>query len=70
MADGKSLLVAGNDRTAVGAWIVPIGGAPRRLNTGDLVINGAFGYDIAAAARARRPSRSPPPPPTDRRSCT
>ena len=49
MPDGKSLLVAGNDATGVGAWIQPIDGAARRLDTGDLVINGSFGYDIAVA---------------------
>jgi dipeptidyl aminopeptidase/acylaminoacyl peptidase len=53
MPDGKSLLVAGNDRTTVGAWIVSVdGGAPRRLDMGDLVINGAFGYDITVATHA------------------
>ena len=53
MPGGKSLLVVGNDRTGVGAWIVGVeGGTPRRLDTGDLVINGAFGYDIAVAERA------------------
>ena len=52
MPDGKSLLVAGNDHTGVGAWIQPLDGPARRLDTGDLVINGAFGYDIAVAARA------------------
>jgi dipeptidyl aminopeptidase/acylaminoacyl peptidase len=49
MPDGKSLLIAGNDRTSVGAWIQPLDGAARRLELGDLVINGAFGYDIAVA---------------------
>jgi dipeptidyl aminopeptidase/acylaminoacyl peptidase len=49
MPDGKSLLVAGNDHTGVGAWIQPLDGPARRLNTGDLVINGAYGYDIAVA---------------------
>jgi dipeptidyl aminopeptidase/acylaminoacyl peptidase len=49
MPDGKSLLVVGNDKTGVGAWIQPLDGAARRLDTGDLVINGAFGYDIAVA---------------------
>lgn len=49
MPDGRSLLVVGNDATGVGAWIQPIDGAARRLDTGDLVINGAFGYDIAVA---------------------
>lgn len=52
LPDGKSLLVAGNDRTSVGAWIQPIDGAARKLELGDLVINGAFGYDIAVATRS------------------
>lgn len=53
MPDAKSILVAGNDRATVGAWIVPVdGGPPRRVDTGDLVINGAFGYDIAVASHA------------------
>jgi dipeptidyl aminopeptidase/acylaminoacyl peptidase len=52
MPDGRSLLVVGNDAAGVGAWIQPIdGGAARRLDTGDLVINGAFGYDITVAER-------------------
>jgi len=49
LPDGTSLLVVGNDRTSVGAWIQPLDGPARRLDTGDLVINGAFGYDIAVA---------------------
>lgn len=52
LPDGKSLLVVGNDRTGVGAWVAPLDGTPRRLDTGDLVINGAFGYDIAVATRS------------------
>lgn len=52
MPDGKSLLVVGNDRTSVGAWVQPLAGPARRLDTGDLVINGAFGYDIAVARRS------------------
>jgi len=52
MPDGKSLLVAGNDKTGVGAWIVPLDGAARRLDVGDLVINGAFGYDITVADKS------------------
>ena len=50
MPDGKSLLVVGNDRTTVGAWVQPLDGPARRLDTGDLVVNGAFGYDIVVAA--------------------
>jgi dipeptidyl aminopeptidase/acylaminoacyl peptidase len=49
MPGGRSLLVVGNDAAGVGAWIQPIDGAARRLDTGELVINGAFGYDIAVA---------------------
>jgi dipeptidyl aminopeptidase/acylaminoacyl peptidase len=52
LPDGRSLLVVGNDRTSVGAWIQPLDGPARRLDTGDLVINGAFGYDIAVATHA------------------
>jgi dipeptidyl aminopeptidase/acylaminoacyl peptidase len=51
MPDGRSLLVVGNDGTSVGAWIQPIDGSAQRLRLGDLVINGAFGYDIAVAEK-------------------
>jgi dipeptidyl aminopeptidase/acylaminoacyl peptidase len=49
MPDGKSLLVAGNDRSSVGAWIQPLDGPARRLDFGNLVVNGAFGYEITVA---------------------
>jgi dipeptidyl aminopeptidase/acylaminoacyl peptidase len=52
MPDGRSLLVVGNDRASTGAWIQPIDGTARRLDVGDLVINGAFGYDIAVADKS------------------
>jgi dipeptidyl aminopeptidase/acylaminoacyl peptidase len=52
MPDGRSLLVVGNDRASTGAWIQPIEGTARRLDVGDLVINGAFGYDIAVADKS------------------
>ena len=52
MRDGRSLLVTGNDRTSVGAWIQPVDGPARRIDTGDLVINGAFGYDITTADKS------------------
>ena len=53
MPDGRSLLVTGNDRTSTGAWVQPVDGRPaRRLATGDLVINGAFGYDITVARKS------------------
>ena len=47
MPDGKSLLVVGNDRTTTGVWVQPIDGTAKRLDLGDLVVNGAFGYDIS-----------------------
>lgn len=49
MPDGRSLLVAGNDRTGVGVWIQPIDGSARQLDLGELVVNGSFGYDITVA---------------------
>ncbi len=49
MPDGRSLLVAANDRTSVGLWIQQLDGAARRLELGDLVVNGAFGYDVTVA---------------------
>jgi dipeptidyl aminopeptidase/acylaminoacyl peptidase len=49
-SDGKALVVAGNDRTSVGAWVQPVdGSAPKRLELGDLVVNGAFGYELTVA---------------------
>lgn len=50
MPDGKALLIAANDRSAVGAWIQPLDGAATQLELGDLVINGSYGYDLAVAA--------------------
>ena len=52
MPDGHSLLVAGNDGASVGAWIQPLDGVARRLDLGDLVVNGAFGYDITVAHKS------------------
>jgi dipeptidyl aminopeptidase/acylaminoacyl peptidase len=52
MPDGQSLLVTGNDRASVGVWIQPVTGVARKLDVGDLVVNGAFGYDIAVADHA------------------
>ena len=65
MPDGKALLVVGNDRTTTGVWLQPVDGAARRIELGDLVVNGAFGYDITVgkagaiaftASTAGRPS--------------
>ncbi len=46
MPDGRSLLVAGNHETTVGLWQYPLEGRARRIDVGDLVISGAFGYDV------------------------
>jgi dipeptidyl aminopeptidase/acylaminoacyl peptidase len=46
---GKALLVAANDRTSVGLWMQPLDGAAKRLDVGDLVINGGYGYDVDVA---------------------
>jgi dipeptidyl aminopeptidase/acylaminoacyl peptidase len=51
MPEGESILVAANDRTSVGLWIQPLDGAARRLDLGDLVINGAFGYAVTVSAQ-------------------
>jgi dipeptidyl aminopeptidase/acylaminoacyl peptidase len=51
MPDRRSILVAANDRTTVGLWIQPVSGTARRLELGDLVISGAFGYDVTASSK-------------------
>ena len=51
MPDRRSILVAANDRTTVGLWIQPLSGTARRVELGDLVINGAFGYDVTASSK-------------------
>ncbi len=53
LADGRSLLVAANDRTSVSVWLQSLDSGARRLELGDLVVNGAFGYDIDAGRTGR-----------------
>jgi dipeptidyl aminopeptidase/acylaminoacyl peptidase len=50
LPDSKSLLVAGNDATAVGLWRQPLDGAAERVELGDLVVSGAFGYEVEVAS--------------------
>jgi dipeptidyl aminopeptidase/acylaminoacyl peptidase len=63
MPSGNAVLVGANDQTTVGLWIQPIEGPPSRLDLGNLVINGAYGYDInvgtnnAIAFSATTPTR-------------
>jgi dipeptidyl aminopeptidase/acylaminoacyl peptidase len=53
MPDGKAILVAGNDRTSVGAWIQPLDGRAKPLDLGDLVVAGAYGYELTVAPTGR-----------------
>lgn len=53
LADSRTLLVAANDRTSVGIWLQRVDGAAQRLDLGDLVVSGAFGYDIEAGRTGR-----------------
>lgn len=49
MPGGREMVVAGNDQTSVGIWLQPLGGPARRLDLGDLVVSGAYGYEVAVA---------------------
>ena len=51
MPGGKSILVAANDRASVGLWVQPLEGAAKRVDLGDLVVNGAFGYDVTVSPK-------------------
>src|SRR5262245_568703 len=51
LADSKSVLVAANDKTSVGLWVQPLSGAARRIDVGDLVIGGAFGYQVSVSPK-------------------
>ncbi len=53
LADSRRLLVAANDLASVGVWLQPLQGPAQRLALGDLVVNGAFGYEIHAGATGR-----------------
>lgn len=46
LPDSRGLVVAGNDATTVGLWVQPLDGAARRIDLGDVVIAGSFGYDV------------------------
>ena len=51
LPDRRSVLVSANDRTTVGLWIQPLSGTARRVELGDLVINGAFGYEVTTSSK-------------------
>ena len=46
---GRELLVAGNDRAAVGLWVQPLQGEARALDLDGLVVSGAYGYEVSVA---------------------
>ena len=52
-ADGRALLVAANDRASVGVWMQPLEGAATRLELGDLVVSGGFGYEVESGPSGR-----------------
>ena len=65
LPDGRTVLVAANDRTTTGLWLQSIDGPAKRIELGDLIVNGAFGYDVQttktgaivfSATTATRPS--------------
>jgi dipeptidyl aminopeptidase/acylaminoacyl peptidase len=53
LTDSRTLLVAGNDRTSTAVWLQAVDGPAKRLELGDLVVNGAFGYDVDAGRGGR-----------------
>jgi dipeptidyl aminopeptidase/acylaminoacyl peptidase len=53
LADGRTLLVAANDKTGVGVWLQPVDGVAKRLDLGPLVVNGAFGYEVNVGRTGR-----------------
>ena len=52
-ADSRRLLIAANDRAGVGVWVQPLDGPAQRLALGELVVNGAFSYEIDAGRSGR-----------------
>jgi dipeptidyl aminopeptidase/acylaminoacyl peptidase len=53
MPDGKSLLVAANDRTTTGVWLQPLDGPARRLDLGKLVAAASYGLDASVSRDGR-----------------
>ena len=45
-SDSNALFVGANDNNTVSLWMQPLKGAAKKLNLGDLCINGAFGYQF------------------------
>ncbi|MEO8025700.1 MAG: S9 family peptidase [Bryobacteraceae bacterium] len=49
LPDGKSLLVAANDRTTTGVWHQPVDGPAKRITFGGLVAAGSYGLDATVS---------------------
>jgi len=50
LPDGKSLLLGAHDGTQAAMWVQPLGGAARRVNTGDVNPTQAYWLDASVAA--------------------
>ena len=53
LPDGKSMLIAANDRTTTGLWIQPLEGPARRLEMGRLVAAANYGLDASISQDGR-----------------
>ena len=49
MPDGKSLLVAANDRTSTGVWLQTVDGEARRIDMGKVVAAANYGLDASVS---------------------
>ncbi|MGH9200398.1 MAG: S9 family peptidase [Vicinamibacterales bacterium] len=49
MPGGKELVVAGNDKATVGVWVQPVDGSATQIDLGDLVVSGAYGYELTVS---------------------
>jgi len=47
MPDGKSLLLGGHDGTSTALWLLPLGGAAKRLDLGDVSPSWGFWIDVS-----------------------
>ncbi len=51
--DSKALLLAANERTTTGIYLLPLDGAARKVDVGNLVASGGFGLDASIANDGR-----------------
>src|SRR5260370_2300057 len=66
MPDGKSLLVGGHDGAQVGLWLLPLGGAAKKLPLGDVSPSWSFWADATGGRNGGIAfSGSTPNPPSE-----